>query len=143
MTTPNPEPVPVDLLDVEFAHIHRARWFTVAIAGIVLLGMFAFLLAGYLGQHSQIAVQQQQIAAQQRQIGTQQREITASCDWWRSIGNIPPVNAPGTGKPTQTSVILLAVSRNTFITDQCPGTLAPPSAALLKWAAAYHVTLLG
>lgn len=127
------QPEPVSRVDERLRSLpkeyHSARWYVVGTVIGVLLIAVGLLAAGYM----------QQRAANT----TQHKEITASCDFWKTLGELPVMNAPGANAPTKTGVALLAESRNVFIGADCEGMLAPPSEMLIRWVHIYHLPLLG
>lgn len=144
----NAEPDPIAVSDELFArqvhHIHRARW-----AAVITILVVLICGTGYLGtlantQQDQIRIQQGQISIQNAEIRSleaalrlQQKEVQSSCGFWRLLAVLPP--AP---RPNLTGVTLLVDSRNTYLGLGC-GRLPPPSAALLHWAAYYHLPIIG
>ncbi len=119
-----PAPPPVGDLDDDLRttlrRMNQGRWVAllvfaaVALLGLVALGFLAYQQAG---------------------------RLQASCHFYRDVATSPVAAAPGAARPGLLGVKIVVDSREAYARESC-GLLPPPSVALLRWAAYYHLHLL-
>lgn len=107
---------------------HRARWWLVAIVCMALFALIGVL--GYLLYQTKQAQTRDEI------------RIIASCAVAKDIGEAPISTPPGAKRPSELGVKIVVDFRNAYVNQGCPGTLAPPSAGLKRWAAYYSLSIL-
>lgn len=117
-------PEPVDDIDVRLmktiSGVHRVRWVSLLVLGIILLA--AIITMGIV-------------------IDEQQNQLRSDCEVWSSLSGLPVTIPPGAKRPSQFSVTIIAESRVAFSGKGC-GQVPPADPSEIHWAAYYGIKLV-